>query len=166
MGIEVIRDEMADLVDPAAEPELVADGFQFTEGPVWDPAQVCLFFRIFRQIPFLNGRQKGVGRLSATELSFKWIDIGWTGRLLSCEHSGRRVSIEADGELKTVVDSYQGKKLNSPNDLIVCQNGDIIFTDPPYGLSEQTRRGGRTGIAVPGVYRLPFGESEAHSFGR
>ena len=44
MGIEVIRDEMADLVDPAAEPELVADGFQFTEGPVWDPAQVCLFF--------------------------------------------------------------------------------------------------------------------------
>ena len=60
MGIEIIRDEMADLVDPAAEPELVADGFQFTEGPVWDPAQVCLFFQIFRQIPFLSGRQKGV----------------------------------------------------------------------------------------------------------
>ena len=161
MGIEVIRDEMADLIDPAAEPELVADGFQFTEGPVWDPAQVCLFFSdipantIFKWSP-----EGGVVAYRQPSCHSNGLTLDGQGRLLSCEHSGRRVSIEADGELKTVVDSYQGKKLNSPNDLIVCQNGDIIFTDPPYGLSNRHGVAAEQELPFLGVYRLPFGESE------
>ena len=161
MGIEVIRDEMAELVDPAAEPELVADGFQFTEGPVWDPAQGCLFFSdipantIFKWTP-----EAGVVAYRQPSYHSNGLTLDGQGRLLSCEHSGRRVSIEADGELKTLVDSYQGKKLNSPNDLVVCQNGDIIFTDPPYGLSNRHGVDAEQELDFLGVYRLPAGESE------
>lgn len=57
------------------------------------------------------------------------------GRLVSCEHAGRRVTrTEYDGSITVLVDSYQGKKLNSPNDLVVKSDGTIWFTDPPYGI--------------------------------
>jgi gluconolactonase len=57
------------------------------------------------------------------------------GRLVSCEHGGRRVSrTEHDGSITLVADSYQGKKLNSPNDVVVKSDGSIWFTDPPYGI--------------------------------
>ena len=160
MGIEVIREEMADLVDPAAEPELVADGFQFTEGPVWTPAQVVVFFTYSGKSHFKWSPEGGVVAYRQPSYHSNGLTLDGQGRLLSCEHSGRRVSIEADGELKTVVDSYQGKKLNSPNDLIVCQNGDIIFTDPPYGLSGRHGVPGEQELPFLGVYRLPQGESE------
>jgi gluconolactonase len=61
--------------------------------------------------------------------------IDWQGRLVSAEHSGRRVSVaEKDGPVKTIVSSYDGKKFNSPNDVVVKSDGTIWFTDPPYGL--------------------------------
>ena len=57
------------------------------------------------------------------------------GRLVSCEHGGRRVSrTEIDGSITVIADSYQGKKLNSPNDVVVKSDGSIWFTDPPYGI--------------------------------
>jgi gluconolactonase len=57
------------------------------------------------------------------------------GRLVTCEHSGRRVCREeADGTIVTIVDSYQGKRLNSPNDVVVKSDGSIWFTDPDYGI--------------------------------
>ena len=161
MGIEVIRDEMVELVDPAAEPELVADGFRFTEGPVWDPARGCLFFSdipantIFRWSP-----EAGVVAYRQPSYHSNGLALDGQGRLLSCEHSGRRVSIEVDGALQTLVDSHQGKKLNSPNDLIVCQNGDVIFTDPPYGLSNRHGVAAEQELDFFGVFRLPAGESE------
>ena len=161
MGIEIIRDEMTDLVDPAVEIELVADGFQFTEGPVWDPALRCLFFSdipantIFRWTP-----DAGATAYRQPSYHSNGLTLDRQGRLLSCEHSGRRVSVEAEGQLKTLVDSYLGKKLNSPNDLVVCQNGDIIFTDPPYGLSNRHGVEAKQELPFFGVYRLPLGESE------
>ena len=58
------------------------------------------------------------------------------GRLITCEHSGRRVTrTEFDGSITIVVDSYNGKKLNSPNDVVVASDGSIWFTDPKYGIS-------------------------------
>jgi sugar lactone lactonase YvrE len=161
MGIEVIRDEMADLVDPSTEPELVADGFQFTEGPIWDPKKGCLLFSdipadtIFKWTP-----DEGAVPYRQPSHHSNGLTLDGQGRLLSCEHSGRRVSIEEGGEVKTLVDSYQGKKLNSPNDLVVCQNGDIIFTDPPYGLSNRHGVDAEQELDFLGVYRLPHGESE------
>lgn len=161
MGVEVIRDEMVDLIDPGAEPELVADGFRFTEGPVWDPARGCLFFSdIPANTIFAWTPEAGAVAYRQPSYHSNGLTLDGRGRLLSCEHSGRRVSIEVDGALKTLVDSHEGKKLNSPNDLIVCRNGDIIFTDPPYGLSNRHGVAAEQELDFFGVFRLPAGESE------
>src|SRR6266540_1879849 len=60
------------------------------------------------------------------------------GRLVACEHGDRRISrLEKNGGKRTLVDSYMGKRLNSPNDAVYKSNGDLYFTDPPYGLPKQ-----------------------------
>jgi gluconolactonase len=78
------------------------------------------------------------------------------GRLVSCEHGGRRVTrTEPDGTITVLVDNYQGKKLNSPNDLVVKSDGTIWFTDPPYGIL--STKEGYLGLCEVGgnfVYRL------------
>ena len=78
------------------------------------------------------------------------------GRLLSCEHGGRRVSrTEPDGTVVTLADSYEGKKLNSPNDLAVKSDGSIWFTDPPYGiLSDRQGHKAESELGVCYVFRL------------
>ena len=83
------------------------------------------------------------------------------GRLVSCEHSGRRISrTEPDGRVVTLADSYQGKRLNSPNDLVVKSDGSVWFTDPPYGiLSEYEGDQAESEIGANYVYRIdPSGE--------
>jgi gluconolactonase len=77
------------------------------------------------------------------------------GNLITCEHANRRVSrTRPDGTIETVAGQYDGKRLNSPNDVIVAPNGDIIFTDPPYGLRQPD--GSFAGQELPhnGVYRV------------
>jgi len=161
MGIEVIRDEMADLVDPSLEPELVADGFEFTEGPVWDLPQGCLFFSdIPANIIYKWTPEDGVVEYRTPSFHSNGLTLDNEGRLLSCEHSGRRIRIEENGEVSVLVDSYQGNKLNSPNDLVVCKNGDVIFTDPPYGLSNRHGVDAEAELDFLGVYRLPAGSLE------
>ncbi len=78
------------------------------------------------------------------------------GRLLSCEHGGRRVSrTEADGTVATLADNYEGKKLNSPNDLAVKSDGSIWFTDPPYGiLSDRQGHKAESELGACYVFRL------------
>ena len=78
------------------------------------------------------------------------------GRLLSCEHGGRRVSrTEADGTVVTLADNYEGKKLNSPNDLAVKSDGSIWFTDPPYGiLSDRQGHKAESELGACYVFRL------------
>ncbi|MXY20373.1 MAG: SMP-30/gluconolactonase/LRE family protein [Dehalococcoidia bacterium] len=78
------------------------------------------------------------------------------GRLLSCEHGGRRVSrTEPDGTVVTLADNYEGKKLNSPNDLAVKSDGSIWFTDPPYGiLSDRQGHKGESELGACYVFRL------------
>ena len=81
------------------------------------------------------------------------------GRLLICEHGDRRVRrLEADGSKTVLADRYDGRRLNSPNDLVCRSNGDIYFTDPPFGLPRQFDDPGRE-LSFSGVYRLsPSGE--------
>ena len=79
------------------------------------------------------------------------------GRLLSCEHGGRRVSrTEADGSVTTLADNYQGNRLNSPNDLVVKSDGSIWFTDPPYGILSD-RQGHKAESELGGLLCLPAG---------
>jgi gluconolactonase len=117
--------------------ERVATGFRWAEGPVYFPAGRYL---LFSDIP--NNRMmrysEDDGHLSVyrqPSMNSNGNTIDREGRLLTCEHSGRRITrTELDGSLTVIADKYQGKKLNAPNDIVVASNGTIWFTDPGYGI--------------------------------
>jgi gluconolactonase len=117
--------------------ERVATGFRWAEGPVYFPAGRYL---LFSDIP--NNRimrySEDDGHLSVyrqPSMNSNGNTIDREGRLLTCEHSGRRITrTELNGSLTVIADKYQGKKLNAPNDLVVASNGTIWFTDPGYGI--------------------------------
>lgn len=136
--------------------EKVATGFQFTEGPVWSDRKQCLLFsdipanRIYK----LDGENRVTVFKEPSDNS-NGLTRDLQGRLLACEHGTRRVTrIETDGTLTVLVRAFQGKKLNSPNDVVVKRNGYIYFTDPPYGIQAEQQE-----QPIQGVYRLsPDGE--------
>lgn len=114
----------------------LAGDMQFIEGPVWIKDRAML---VFSDIPANELKQwtakEGVKTFRQPSHNANGNTLDLSGRLLTCEHSGRRVAMrEADGTLKTLVDSHDGKKLNSPNDVVVRSDGTVWFTDPEYGL--------------------------------
>src|SRR5919197_4965286 len=117
--------------------ERVATGFRWAEGPVYFPAGRYVLFsdipnnRIMRFLE--DDGHLSVYRQPAMNSNGNTIDR--EGRLLTCEHSGRRVTrTELDGSITLIADKYNGKKLNSPNDAAVASDGSIWFTDPIYGI--------------------------------
>ena len=127
--------------------EQIADGFVFTEGPIWAASGHLLFSSpntnlIYRWDP------SGSVDVFRTKSGYTGVDIGeYTqpgsngltfdpdGRLTICEHGNRRVTrIEPHGNLTVMADAFEGKKLNSPNDLVYRSDGMLFFTDPPFGL--------------------------------
>jgi len=145
-----------DIFSQDAHIERVATGFQFLEGPVWDSKAGCLYFS---DIPanilyhWTPGEGARVFRHPSGMANGNTLDL--QGRLITCEHATRRVSrTEKDGSVVALATHYQGKTLNSPNDVVVKSDGSIYFTDPPYG------RTARHGIEEPqeldfqGVYRI------------
>jgi gluconolactonase len=117
--------------------ERVATGFRWAEGPVYFPAGRYV---LFSDIP--NNRimrfSEDDGHLSVfrqPSMNSNGNTIDREGRLITCEHSGRRVTrTELDGSITVIADKYNGKKLNSPNDAVVASDGSIWFTDPVYGI--------------------------------
>ena len=125
------------LVPSGARLERLADGFIWAEGPVWLPRDRTL---LWSDIP--NNRVLRWSAADGTVTDFlrpsdfaNGHTLDQDGRVLACEHGTRRVSrYEPDGSRTTIVDRYEGKRLNSPNDLVVASDGAIWFTDPPYGI--------------------------------
>jgi gluconolactonase len=117
--------------------ERVATGFRWAEGPVYFPAGRYV---LFSDIP--NNRimrfSEDDGHLSVyrqPSMNSNGNTIDREGRLITCEHAGRRVTrTEHDGSITIIADKYNGKKLNSPNDAVVTSDGAIWFTDPVYGI--------------------------------
>jgi gluconolactonase len=125
-----------DLTIPTCALEKLADGFRWTEGPVWFVEHDYLVFsdipnsRLLRWVPGLGC---GVFRADSGYANGNTRDR--QGRLVSCEHGARRVTRTGwDGRLEVLADSYQGQRLNSPNDVVVASDGAVWFTDPPYGI--------------------------------
>jgi len=149
------------LVPDDAVVQRIAGGFGFTEGPVWT-GEVLLFSdipnnRIARWRPLPEGPEVTTFRHPAcvpvgnARGGSNGLTLDAQGRLLACEHSGRRVSrTEPDGTVITLADRYDGKRLNSPNDVIARSDGSIYFTDPPYALPNLTE--GKE-LSFNGVYR-------------
>ena len=160
------------LVPPGAVIEKVAEGYMFTEGPVWDRVSGTLFFSDVRGNavyqwseadgpgtllePVFEGDREGLALISTNGLT-----LDANNRLVMCEHGNRRISrLEADGSRSVVVDSYEGRRLNSPNDLVYGPDGSLYFTDPPYGMQGQEESPLRE-LDFNGVFRLrPDGELE------
>lgn len=152
---EVARIDPAldELVAADAKIEVLASGFEWSEGPVWVPRDEG--FLLFSDVPkntvfkwdpkeglseFLKPSGfTGIGRYS-DEPGSNGLTLDAAGRLISCEHGDRRVSAMAWGEGKiTLANRYEGKRFNSPNDVVVRSKGDIYFTDPPYGLPNREK---------------------------
>lgn len=135
------------LIDSDAPIEVLASGFEWSEGPAWDQANQQILFsdvptnRIYAwsEKAGLSVYMEPSGYTGVTPRSNGKGSNGLTfdlqGRLLLCEHGDRRVAAMAPGEGKfTVTDHVDGKRFNSPNDLAIDSHGNIFFTDPIYGL--------------------------------
>ena len=171
-GILRVDPRLDALVPADARIEKLADGFVFTEGPVWIQSESRLLFSDVRAntiyqwteaegaSSFIDPVFEGdiTGRRS---ISSNGLTLDADGRLIICEHGNRLISrLEADGSRTTVVDSYQGRRLNSPNDAVYSTDGWLYFTDPPYGL-EGLEESPMRELDFNGIYRLsPDGELE------
>src|SRR5262249_28625320 len=166
-GIERKDPRLDKLVPKDAKIEKLADGFKWTEGPVWVKDGG---FLLFSDIPNnrINKWKEGEGISTFLEPAGYTGDkkrgggpgsnglvLDTEGRLVLCEHGDRRLTrVDLKTKKKTVlIDKYMGKRFNSPNDLVFHSNGDLYFTDPPYGLEKNWDDPARE-LDFCGVYRL------------
>jgi sugar lactone lactonase YvrE len=157
MGATVVLDARLEaLVDPAATAEKIAGGCIFTEGPVWSHRDSSLIFSDVRGDTMYRWTEAGgqeIIRQPSGVSNGNTYDLA--GLLVTCEHMNRRVSRTlANGQVETVVSHYEGNRLSSPNDLVFAANGDLYFTDPPYGLRQPDGTFGQPEVPCNGVYRL------------
>ncbi len=163
--IERLDPRLNALVPPGAALEKLAEGFDWSEGPAWDladrsvvfsdvPRNVVLRWKtgqgvsIFLKPSGYTGETARGGEPGSNGLAFDS-----AGRLTLCQHGDRRVARLEGGTFVTLADRFEGKRLNSPNDLVFHSSGDLFFTDPPYGLLGPNHDAGKE-LAFNGVYRL------------
>lgn len=135
------------LVPKGAKIERLAEGYDWSEGPVWDHKGRFLLFSDVPQNTVFRWKEgegasvflKPSGYTGSTprggEPGSNGLTMDAEGRLILCQHGDRCIArLEPDGKFKVLADRYEGKRFNSPNDAVYKSNGDLYFTDPPYGL--------------------------------
>ena len=153
-----IRDpHFTELLDPEQDIERLLTGFDFTEGPVWNPVDHSLVFSDILGNSIYRWTQKsGLQTLCRNSYMANGNAYDLQGRIITCEHATSRLTrtdFSANGEREVLASHYQGKELNSPNDVVCKRDGTLYFTDPNSGRS--------AGFGVPreqksgfqGVYR-------------
>lgn len=155
------------LIPADARLEKLAEGFDWTEGPLWVPNEKCLLFTdipkntiykwkanegisvYLRPAGYVGENPPGI------ELGANGLALSADGDLVMCDHGNRCISrLNAQNFTKRILaDKYEGKRLNSPNDAVFKSNGDLYFTDPPYGLAGQNKDPNKE-LQFSGVYRL------------
>ncbi len=168
-----IDDELNKVLDYDAKIEKLADGFQFTEGPVWHPDGYLLFSDPNTNVIYKYNPVSGNISIYITKSGYSGFDIGnyhqpgsnglaidSAGRLMVCQHGNRRIiRHEKEGPITILTDNYNGQKLNSPNDIVIKSDGTIYFTDPPYGLPK-AYNDAKKELNFQGVYRIKNGKTE------
>lgn len=135
---EIFDASFAGMLDTETPPEPIAEGFTWTEGPVWQNGALY-----FNDIPAKRMHKwqpgKGVSVALANSEFANGNTLDLQGRMVSCEHGGRRVIRRLDSEdpvaVEVIAERFEGKRLNSPNDVVVRSDGSVWFTDPPYGIN-------------------------------
>ncbi|QDU28214.1 Gluconolactonase precursor [Anatilimnocola aggregata] len=149
LAMTLRAEEAESLVASGAKIEKLASGMKFTEGPAWFPAKKTLVFSDIPNSKLMQWREgEGLSVFRPSEQANGNI-LDLDGRLVSCQHAARNlVRTETDGTISVLVDKFDGKRFNSPNDVAVRSDGTLWFTDPPWGL---------TGAAeVPGHWVYKF----------
>jgi gluconolactonase len=164
-SIERLDPALDQLIAPEAKVEKLAEGFNWSEGPAWFEQSV-----VFSDVPENVIFRWKEGQTAATQFlkpsglltpqpgfrepGSNGLAVDAQGRLLLCQHGERRIArLEKDGTQTALADRFEGKRFNSPNDLAIRRNGEIYFTDPPYGM-EGGDRSPLKELAWNGVYRL------------
>lgn len=146
--IYTIDEKLSNIITPGSKIEKIADGFSFTEGPVWHPDGFLLFSdpntnTIYRYDPKSYNTSVYISHSGYTgsdigeyrQPGSNGLTIDKEGRLIVAQHGNRRiVRHEKKGPITVLADNIEGKRLNSPNDVVLKSDGAIYFTDPPYGL--------------------------------
>lgn len=167
VAIERLDPRIDALFAADAQPELIVDGLNWLEGPAWSASDGSLLFSdIPANVIYRWNAADGLGifltpsgyhgekRFTGREPGSNGLAFDASGRLVICEHGNRRITrLDANGDRTVLVDRYRGRRLNSPNDVIVAGNGDLYFTDPPFGLPGTFGDPARE-LDVTGVYRL------------
>ena len=162
--IERLDPVMDELLPKGAFIEKLAEGFDWSEGPVWMPGNYLLFSDVPMNTIFKWAPQSGVtifirpsGYSGTTPRGGEPGSNGLTrdkgGNLIACQHGDRRVARLDGRQWTTLADRFEGKRFNSPNDVVMKSNGDFYFTDPPYGLVEKENDPAKE-IPFQGVYRI------------
>lgn len=155
---EILDARFAEKIDHAARLEELYSGGLWTEGPVWFADHDCLYFsdipnqKVLRYLP----SDGSVSTYLAESNFANGHSRDREGRLISCEHGTRRVTrTEPDGTITVLADRFEGRRLNSPNDVVVRSDGSIWFTDPTYGiLSDYEGYKAEPEQTARGVYRI------------
>jgi gluconolactonase len=169
--IEFVAKELSKLINKDAKIETIAEGFQFTEGPLWlEKEQMLLLSDVPGNTIYkwteANGKEVYVKPGGYTDTAKRGgfmgpngLILSHDGKLLVCQHGDRRIAVmdvplnAPQSKFITAAGQYDGKRLNSPNDLFLTASGDLYFTDPSYGL-ERGARDPKKEIAFQGVYKM------------
>jgi gluconolactonase len=142
-------DSLSSVLLEGEEPEIVTGPHEFTEGPYWHPDGYLLFSDIPSNRVYRWSETEGLDVYLEPSGNSNGIEADIDGSILLAQHAGRVSRLNSDGDLEVVADSYEGQRLNSPNDLAVHSNGTIYFTDPPFGVEDEERE-----LEFSGVYRV------------
>lgn len=156
MSIQIRDERLLKVLDEDLALETLGSDFRFTEGPIWHPKERHL---TFSDIPanrmFRWSDEAGLSVFRDPSNMTNGNTYDHEGRMLSCEHATSRVTrTESDGSIIVIASHFDGKELNSPNDIVVRKDGSIWFTDPTYGRQANTGLLREPELDFRGVFRL------------
>lgn len=156
MTHEAVTPAFHDLMDINAPVAKLGTGFSFTEGPIWHPVEKYLLFSDMPEDVRRRWDQNGIRTILQSTNKANGMTYDADLNLIICEHAtSSMVKLYPDGKREVLCSHFEGRELNSPNDVIVRNDGSIYFTDPTYGRLEYYGVPRDTQMGFQGIYRLP-----------